>query len=105
MSASGAEGGAYEVHNSAAIARAFVRIQRQATREGRGAELLRAARDVYEHLRRHPSEYGEPLYRLPALRMQVRCVAVRPLYVDFAVCEDQPLVSIKAVKLLAASES
>jgi hypothetical protein len=28
-------------------------------------------------------------------------VAVRPLYVDFAVSEDQPLVFIKAVKLLS----
>ncbi len=64
-----------------------------------------AAREVYEHLRQEPSEYGEPLYRLPALHMQVRCVAVRPLYVDFAVCEDRPLVFIKAVKLLSAQTS
>jgi hypothetical protein len=27
---------------------------------------------------------------------------VRPLSVDFAVCEDRPLVFIKAVRLLAA---
>lgn len=105
MASAGAEGGAYQVHNSTAIAQAFRRLQRQATREGRGEELLRAARAVYEHLRQSPLEFGEPLYRLPALRKQIRCVAVRPLYVDFAVCEDQPLVFIKAVKLLAAYDS
>jgi hypothetical protein len=48
---------------------------------------------------------GEPLYRLPVLRMQVRSVAIRPLSVAFAVCEDRPLVYINAVKLLAAPGS
>lgn len=92
----------YEVHNSGAIARAFQRLQRQASREGRGQALLAAARQVYDRLRKDPMELGEPLYRLPVLRMQLRFVAVRPLYVDFAVCEDRPLVFIKAVKLLSA---
>ncbi|HWG47510.1 MAG TPA: hypothetical protein VN688_32405 [Gemmataceae bacterium] len=105
MSSSGAEGGAYEIHNSGVIVQAFLDLQRQATREGRGQELLLAARAVYEHLRNNPMEFGEPLYRLPALRMQVRCVAIRPLYVDFAVCEDHPLVFIKAVKLLGGPDS
>jgi hypothetical protein len=98
-------GGPYQVHNSRAIARTFQLIQRQASREGRGEELLRAARQVYERLRRDPTTFGEPLYRLPALRIQVRCVAVRPLYVDFAVCEDRPLVFIKAVRLLSGPRS
>jgi hypothetical protein len=105
MPSPGAESGPYEVHNSAAIAQAFLRLQRQATREGRGQEFLRAAREVYEHLCQKPSEYGEPLYRLSALHLQVRCVAVRPLYVDFAVEEDRHLVFIKAVKLLSAQTS
>jgi hypothetical protein len=101
MSSGRPPGGEYEVHNSTVIARAFLELQHQATAEGRGPELLAAARAVYERLRRNPVEVGEPLYRLPALRIQVRCVSIRPLYVDFAVCEDRPLVFIKAVKLLA----
>jgi hypothetical protein len=101
MPSSSAEGGAYEVHNSRAIAQAFLELQAQASLEGRGEELLRATREVYQRLRKDPTEFGEPLYRLTALGMQVRCVVVRPLYVDFAVCEDRPLVFIKAVRLLA----
>jgi hypothetical protein len=61
-------GGPYQVHNSRAIARTFQLIQRQASREGRGQELLRAARQVY-------------------------------------VCEDRPLVFIKAVRLLSGPRS
>jgi hypothetical protein len=102
MTSPGAPGGAYEVHNSTAIAEAFLELQREATDEGRGTELLQATRTVYERLRTDPTEFDEPLYRLPALCMQLRCVAVRPLYVDFAVCENRPPVFIKAVKLLAS---
>jgi len=40
------------------------------------------------------------LYRLPILRMQVRACVVRPLAVDFAVCEDRPVVIINGVTLL-----
>lgn len=105
MSSAGEEEGEYEIHNSTAITRAFLQLQQQATREGRGQELLQAARRVAERLRRKPLELGEPLYRLPVLRMQVRCVALRPLYLDFAVCEDRPLVIIKAVRLFSAQES
>jgi hypothetical protein len=105
MVAAGAGGGGYEVHNSTALAQAFLSLQRQAKQEGRGQELLQAAKMVYRRLCRDPTEFGEPLYRLPALRMRVRCVAVRPLYVDFAVCEDRPLVFIKSVKLLPDPKS
>ncbi len=101
MSSPGPEGGEYQVHNSGAIAQAFLQLQRRAIREGRGTEMLRAAREIYENLRQRPNEFGEPLYRLPNLLMQVRNGVIRPLYVDYAVCEDRPLVFIKAVRLLS----
>jgi hypothetical protein len=101
MSSPSSEGGEYQVHNSGAIAQAFLQLQRRAIREGRGPDMLRAAREIYEHLRRDPNEFGEPLYRLPNLLMQVRNGVIRPLYVDYAVCEDRPLVFIKAVRLLS----
>jgi hypothetical protein len=100
MSSSSGEGG-YEVHNSTAIGRAFLQLQQQAVQEGRSEDLLRAARLVYDRLRHDPNEFGESLYRLPVLRLRVRCAVVRPLSVDFAGCEDRPLVFIKAVRLLA----
>ena len=100
MAESEVPGSSYEVKNSKNIARAFLRLQRQATREGRGKEVLAAARQLYERLQQDPNELGEPLYRLALLGLRIRCVALGPLYVDFAVCEDRPIVFIKAVKLL-----
>jgi hypothetical protein len=101
MSSPGSESGGYQVHNSIAIAQAFLQLQRRATREGRGPEVLQAAREIYDRLCVDPFEFGEPLYNLPNLRMQVRTVLIRPLNVDYAVCEDRPLVFIKEVRLLS----
>ena len=100
MSSPTSPGGPYEVHNSGQITQAFLHLQRQASREGRGQDLLHATREVYKRLSRDPNEFGEPLYRLPNLRMQIRCAAIKPLSLDYAVCEDRPLVFIKAVRLL-----
>jgi hypothetical protein len=90
----------YRVHGSGKIVETLKRIQRQAARQGRGPEVLSAFRQIAERLQTEPMTLGEPLYRLPALRMQIRSVAVRPLVVDFGVCEDRPLVFLRTVRLL-----
>jgi hypothetical protein len=92
----------YEVHCSGAIAKAIQRVHDQATRQGRGKAVTRAFRRIILRLEVDPFNLGEPAYRLPGLRLQVRTVIARPLVVDFAVCEDHPLVFIKGVKLLSA---
>jgi hypothetical protein len=93
-------GGEYAVHHSAAIAKEFVRLQRRASEQGKGEVFLHAAREAIRRMRRDPMVFGEPLYRLPALRLQLRCAVIRPLVVGFAVSEERREVYIKAVKLL-----
>ena len=90
----------YEVHLSRALANRMRQIQQQATREGRGTVVLAAFRQIVQRLQSDPLDFGEPLYRLQALRLQIRHGAVLPLFVDFAVSEDRPLVFIKGVRLL-----
>ena len=63
--------------------------------------MVAAYRDAVEQLRKRPARFGEPLYRLPALRMEVRHAVLRPIAVQFGVCEDRPLVFIKSVTLLS----
>jgi hypothetical protein len=92
----------FEVHCSGAINATIRQAHRQAWRQGRGRAVTRALRQILHRLEQDPYQTGEPAYRLPGLRMQVRTVIVRPLVVDFAVCEDRPLVFIKGVKLLSA---
>jgi hypothetical protein len=96
------DGGRYEVHCSGLIARRLKQIQKRAKIQGRGEQVLSAIRQIWHRLSYEPLEYGEPLYHLPALRLQVRHGATGPLLIDFAVHEDLPLVFIKGVTLLPA---
>jgi hypothetical protein len=94
----------YEVHNSGVVFQALQRLQRLAAREGRRDKFLWALRQVHQRLRWDPTGFGEPLYQLPALRIEIRHGAIRPLFVDFAVCQDRPLVFIRGVALLPEKE-
>jgi hypothetical protein len=100
MPAPASNGGFYEVHCSGAIGKALRRVQRRANQDGRGPQALAAIRRILKRLREAPMQFGEPLYRLPVLRMQIRSGVIPPLVIHFAVCEDQPLVFIKGVALL-----
>jgi hypothetical protein len=95
----------YVVHCSGAIAAAIRRVHRRASRQGRGTAVTRAFRRIIRRLERDPFHLGEEVYRLPSLRMQIRTAIVQPLVVDFAICEDRPLVFIKGVKLLSETGS
>jgi hypothetical protein len=92
----------FEVHCSGAVTETIRRALREAAQQGRGQAMIAAFAEVLQRLRTDPFHTGEAAYRLPGLRMQVRSVAVRPLAVAFAVCEDRPLVFIKGVTLLSA---
>jgi hypothetical protein len=90
----------YEVHCSAVTAAELRQLQREAPGVSRKKAIAAAFREVIRRLQFDPNDVGEPLYRLPALRLLVRTCSVRPLGVVFAVSEEYPLVFIKAVKLL-----
>ena len=93
-------GGIYHVHCSGVIFRTFKQIQKQAKDEGRGEQVLSAMRRIWHQLSYYPNEFGEPLYGLPGLGLQVRHAAAGPLLIYFAVHERMPLVFIKEVALL-----
>jgi hypothetical protein len=86
---------------SEALRKETRRLGRRAWRQGRGPTVTRALRRIVRELENRPFETGEPAYHLPGLRMQVRTVVVGSLAVDFAVCEDRPIVFIKGIKLLS----
>jgi hypothetical protein len=95
----------YQVHCSGVIAATLRRLQRRASRSWGSQAVASAFARVIQRLEIDPNSIGEPLYRLAGLRMLVRTCVVRPLVVDFGVCEDRPLVFIKGVKLLPERET
>lgn len=99
------ENGGYQIGYSGAVGETLRQLQRQATSRGQGKAFAAAFRRIVRALHKDPNAVGEPLYRLPILRLQVRTVAVSPLVIDFAVSEDRPVVYIKSGKLLSARGS
>jgi hypothetical protein len=95
----------WEVICSQVNAEVIRRLWRLASLSGRGEAVTAAFRQIAERLQRDPTEAGEPSYRLPAMRMHIRRIIVRPLVVDFAVSDDRPLVFIKGAFLLSKHDS
>ncbi len=91
----------YNVQISSQIKTIVRQLHRQAIQQGTGAQFLAAFREAVDRLRREPLIFGEPLYRLPALQLQVRQAVLLPLVVDFAVHETRPLVLIRGFKVLS----
>lgn len=100
MPRSDRNGERHEVHWSGAVVKIVRRLQRQAVREGRGDAFLAALKSIWRFLRRDPIHFGVPLFRLPAMRLQVRHGAVWPIIIYFAVNDDESLVFIRGIKLL-----
>jgi hypothetical protein len=93
-------GGSYHVHCSGLIFETLKQIQKQAKDEGRGEQVLTSMRRIWHELSYNPHDFGEPLYRLPGLGLQVCHAVVGPLLIYFAIHHQMPLVFIKEVALL-----
>lgn len=103
MSSAPDEGQPFRIAISGATADALRRLQRRASQEGRGAEFLGAVRTAIQRMQSDPMAFGEPLYRLPALAIDVRCAVVRPLSIHFGVNLQYRITVIQSVKLLSLS--
>ncbi len=86
-------GGHFEVHCSGVIAKSLKQIQKQAKQEGPGEQVLAAIQSIWHELSHDPTEFGEPLYHLPALQLQVQHGAAGPLLVYFAVMSTDRMFS------------
>jgi hypothetical protein len=71
--------------------------------QGLGAAFLEKLRIVNDRLRNDPHGFGEALYRLPALKLQIYQGVVIPLVVTFGIHDELPLVFVRVVKLLSGS--
>ena len=92
--------GQFEVHISAHMFSRLRELQRRAALSGRGDEMVTAFLRALLRLKSDSWDFGEPSYRLPAMRLQIRCAVVPPLIVHFGVSEDRPIVYVKGVESL-----
>jgi len=77
------------------------RFHKELMLKGKGSEFLRILRKVYQRLRDDPRDFGELLYRLPALKLQVYQAVINPIVVTYGVHDELPIVFVQVVKLLS----
>ena len=90
----------YRVSQLGAAKQALARHYARAKIEGKGAELISALEHVYKRLRLDPHSFGEPKYRLHAMKMLVHLGIHDPLVVEFGIHDTEPLVMIRGVRYL-----
>ena len=100
MAASDNGGQRFELHISAVVAESVRKLFRQAADAGKGKTVLTAYRRIVERLEADAADFGEPLYHLPNLRLELRHAVVGLLAVDYAVSLARYQVYIKGFHLL-----
>jgi hypothetical protein len=91
----------WQVHLSQVVAQSLYGLQYRAAAEGRDEAALAALRSIIDRLKTDPTDFGEPLYRLPGMNVELRTAAIRPVVMDFAVSAERRLVFIKGVTLMS----
>lgn len=91
----------YTVDMSMAVYSQGQTLHYEAAQQGRGMEFIHAYEEAIRHLKIDPLEFGEPLYHLQKLNLQIRHGAISPLVVTYGVHLEQPLVFIQGFRLLS----
>ncbi len=90
----------YDVKLSNQIKETIKELHGRLAHQSKGQQFLDSLRAIYNRLRQDPTTFGEPLYRLPALKLLVYQVVVSGIVVYYGVHEEEPLVFLKGVQLL-----
>jgi hypothetical protein len=75
-------------------------VAERAAEVGMGGRVNAAFGAIISRPQRDPREFGEALYDLRGMRMQVRAGAIDPLYIEYGVHDEQPVVVIRRVRWL-----
>jgi hypothetical protein len=78
-------GGHVDVIIAPSIVQRILELHHRAASRGAGRAFIEAFREIVNRLRTNPNDFGEPTYRLPALKLQIRCAVVPPLIIHFGV--------------------
>lgn len=72
----------------------------RASQQNRAEEFLDAFKEICRRLEHDPDVFGEPLYHLSVLKVQVRKAVIIPLSVDYSVSQHHHNIVIKGIKLM-----
>lgn len=90
----------FKVVISQSLRQLVEQLHRIAFESGIGSQFIVALQAIDEGLRHAPLQFGDPLFRLPALRLTVYIRAIFPVAVDYGVHEQFPLVIVRGFRLM-----
>jgi hypothetical protein len=90
----------YKVDYSTALKDRIKALHLQASSKGKGHQFIDALRAILTRLRDNPKDFGERLYRLPALKLVIYHAVIAPIAVDYGVHEEKALVFIRGIHVL-----
>ncbi len=79
----------------------FLALVRRAKPTGESHLIVEALRAAEKVLESKPLEGGEPLYRLQKMKMLICRIVSSPLYIEYGVHADRPVVIIRRITTLA----
>jgi hypothetical protein len=89
---------AWVVINSGAVSSSFKDLLRRAFQIGLGDKVVSAAKIIMQRLTNDPLVFGEPLYHLRRLGLEVRTGGEPPLMVTYGVHKDRHLVYVSSIR-------
>jgi hypothetical protein len=90
----------FRVVTSGVLKQQIKALHLEAAKKGYAAAYLESLRTIYKHLGEEPRRFGEPQFRLPAMRMTVYHRALFPVTVGFGVHDTLPFVIVRGFRLM-----
>jgi len=90
----------FKISFAHAIAEEIKLLHTQAKEADLGAAYLDAIRTAVFRMRNNPWGFGELIRRMPRSPWSIHIGIVKPLLVEFAIHEEQPIVHVRRVQLL-----
>jgi hypothetical protein len=78
-------------------------LMQKALQRGMYDAVVAAAKTIAQRLQADPLAFGDPTFRMSALKLLMHTVIVPPLVVTYGVHEEQPHVFIREIKPLSRS--
>lgn len=72
-------------------------ITEQVADANAGGEVAAAIRRIYARLKSDPRDFGEPLNHHPAMKLTVRRAAIVPVFVEYGVHDEKPIVFVRRI--------
>lgn len=100
MTTSNGSLGRYSVDLTGVARADYLAAIRAAEEVEAGQSVIDGLSRIWARLQHDPREFGEPMYHLDAMRMEVRNAAMASIYVEYGVHDDKPVVLVRRVRWL-----